>query len=304
MRKLTNKLFISILTVAFAVIALGTTTFAWFTLSNTATVSPFNATVTAGQGIEISLDQTNWYTTLTEAKIEEFLFAAGTGKYASTFKLDLVTSTDGLAFTLMDGATGVNEAAGTHYIKFTLYFRSKDDTNIAPKIYWNNATITSTGKQWTADASFTDAVGATTPSVTAGDANLPRYAANAARISIKGGADNPVIYELAENFDSKGNTVLGQKSKAELEALTAGQKSYNAAKGVVQTVPAGAAIPNTVTDPADLDNNELITLTGAAKNWTGSVSVVIWLEGWDQNAFNAILDDTLSIGLVFKNTNA
>ncbi|MGI6728746.1 MAG: hypothetical protein ACOX5P_00560 [Bacilli bacterium] len=56
MRKLTTKLLFAIISAAFALVALGTTTFAWFTISNTASVSQFSAQVTAGQGLEISLD--------------------------------------------------------------------------------------------------------------------------------------------------------------------------------------------------------------------------------------------------------
>ena len=64
MRKLTTKLLFAIISAAFALVALGTTTFAWFTLSDTATVSTFDAQITAGEGIEISLDDINYYTTI------------------------------------------------------------------------------------------------------------------------------------------------------------------------------------------------------------------------------------------------
>ena len=57
MKKLTRKLFISILSMAFAVIAIGTTTFAWITISTTAKVEEFSANVEAGAGgIELSWD--------------------------------------------------------------------------------------------------------------------------------------------------------------------------------------------------------------------------------------------------------
>ena len=45
MRKLRNKLLLSILTVALTFIALGTTTFAWFTLGGTATANAFEAEI-------------------------------------------------------------------------------------------------------------------------------------------------------------------------------------------------------------------------------------------------------------------
>ena len=63
MKNLTRKLMLSIVAIALVVIALGTSTFAWFTLSNKASVGQFNAEVTAGQGMELSLDGNNWYST-------------------------------------------------------------------------------------------------------------------------------------------------------------------------------------------------------------------------------------------------
>ena len=57
MKKLTRKLFISVLVAVFAFVALGTSTYAWITMSNTAEVAAFEATVDAGEaGIELSED--------------------------------------------------------------------------------------------------------------------------------------------------------------------------------------------------------------------------------------------------------
>jgi hypothetical protein len=304
MRKLTNKLFISILTVAFAVIALGTTTFAWFTLSNTATVSPFNASVTAGEGIEVSLDETNWYTTLSETVINAYLFDVS--RYTTNFKLDLVTSTDGIAFELLDG-TDVLPAARSKYLQFTLYFRSFGAT--APSIYWNSATLTSTGIEWQPDAPFNDSVAGVQVALDSEESPVMRYAANATRIAVKGSAA-PVIYELASNFDidedltGDGNTVLGARAVGAIDDLVDGAISYYTAKtGFPPENDELASVPATVTDPATLDSASLVTLTGVAGDWEGSITVTIWVEGWDQNAFNAILKDVLTIGLVFGTSN-
>ena len=59
MRKnLTKKLFLSVLTLAFAVISLGASTYAWFVLSESASVQSFSGTVSAGEsGLEIAVYQ-------------------------------------------------------------------------------------------------------------------------------------------------------------------------------------------------------------------------------------------------------
>ena len=96
MKNLTKKLFLSMLTVAFAVVALGTTTFAWFTLSTEAKVEVFDAQVSAGSGFEIAVTakgvgvtpQTKWYTgSLPTTAILE---AAGLGE-GTQFRFDAVS---------------------------------------------------------------------------------------------------------------------------------------------------------------------------------------------------------------------
>ena len=56
MKNITKKLLVSILAVAFAVIALGTSTYAWFTLGGTVSTGQFSSKMVASEGIEISID--------------------------------------------------------------------------------------------------------------------------------------------------------------------------------------------------------------------------------------------------------
>ncbi|MGD9887224.1 MAG: hypothetical protein AB7T03_04620 [Bacilli bacterium] len=310
MRKLTNKLFISILTVAFAVIALGTTTFAWFTLSNTATISPFNATVTSGEGIEVSLDEDAWYTTIPTSVINAYLFDVTEGTHGSNFKLSAVTTADGTTFNKIKNDNSALEAAVAEadYIEFTLNFRSSAES--APSIFWNGVTLTSNGVQWTSDASFTDAKGP----VAMGDTST-RFAANATRILVDGTTD--IIYELAANENAQaedelipfsyqpGNSVL---SNTAVSTLPNGARNYFLVKRGVEPFGYDTATASaTITDLLANNDTAIITLTagtGGASAWVGSIVVRVWIEGWDQDSFNAILKDTLTIGLVFGTTAA
>lgn len=54
-KNLTKKLMLSVLTLAFAVVSLGASTFAWFTTSETAEIEAYDAKVTGGQGIELAV---------------------------------------------------------------------------------------------------------------------------------------------------------------------------------------------------------------------------------------------------------
>ena len=132
MRKLTTKLLFAIISAAFALVALGTTTFAWFTLTNEATISQFNAEITAGEGIEISLDGTNFYTTIPATVIQAKI-------NSMNIELKDVTSSNGIEMTKIDGTSvpflstlGANDKNA--FIQFDLWVRSpKADTEVQLK---------------------------------------------------------------------------------------------------------------------------------------------------------------------------
>ena len=56
MSKLSRKLVLSVLTLVLSVVALGTTTFAWFALGQSATIDQFQLQATAGEGLEINFN--------------------------------------------------------------------------------------------------------------------------------------------------------------------------------------------------------------------------------------------------------
>lgn len=66
MKKMTRKLLMSVLSLAFAIVALGTTTFAWFTAQATATVSNINVNIAAADsGVLISQNTIDFGSNLT-----------------------------------------------------------------------------------------------------------------------------------------------------------------------------------------------------------------------------------------------
>jgi hypothetical protein len=302
MKRLTNKLFISILTVAFAVIALGTTSFAWFTLGNTATISPFNATVTSGEGIEISLDGVNYRSTISSDEIVN-------GLLLTDFRFQDVTTADGSAFYYMDASGALVASTNAYddgYIQFTLYFRSLDMENPAPSIYWTNTSVDSDGIPWVSDADFTDGKGASHVDTDP----MTVKAANATRIGVFGTTN--VIYELPASLTAStviGNSDLGVQTAAVFTSATNGSVNYYFAKN--QNLPAGsgsvtvpATVHNIEVGADQLDTTALLTLadTGATTGdqFDGTVTIRIWIEGWDPDCFNAILRDELTIGLTFS----
>ena len=319
MKALTKKLFISVLSVAFAVIALGTTTFAWFTLSNVATVQPFSAEVSAGDGIEISLDGNSWYSSITKDVMEGFLFNGYTdgetekdGVFGTGFRFNHVTSVDGLAMTTLAGTliseTPTDGRLLNHpYLVFTLYIRSPKEMDV----FWSEVDMPLThsgvdlGQPWKADVDFHDAKGV---AITTADPARTYYAAHAARISVEAGV-NSYVYEkpVSNTVDLVvGNTVLGGLTDADIETdiaytdLNYGAIEYFYNKNTA--FPTGinsVTVTDTITSlpSTDVPANRLLTLTTSGDYFVGQVTVRIWLEGWDPDCYNAILSSRLAVSL-------
>lgn len=309
MNKLTRKLITSIMTLAFAFIALGTTTFAWFTLSNTVEVGQFEAKVTAGSGFEVSVDDgingyepahtPNYYTSVPSTVTKNALIKAG---YESDFRLLDLTSPDGKTFNSLS-STGVNSG----YIKLQLKFRSPVAST---KIYLGSGTgfdisqsveqgAVNPGITWVSDASFTNAKGVAVAEGT----STKYFAADAARISFSDDdatAPTMVIYEAPT---SDTNTVLDNTP------IENGSVNYYFVKtGENPTGFATTTIPSSITAglevvPEEGENLPLVLTLSAdvAEDgfYYGILNVRVWIEGWDPDCFNSILNDILRVNLHF-----
>ena len=86
-KSLTRKLTIAVIALVFAVVSLSTSTYAWFTMSNTAQVDPFTAEVKAGEGIEIAVTSgsevgnAQWYTGSIPGTVVEAAYAGSFEKF-------------------------------------------------------------------------------------------------------------------------------------------------------------------------------------------------------------------------------
>ncbi|MFA7588930.1 MAG: hypothetical protein WCY22_01065 [Acholeplasmataceae bacterium] len=319
MKGLTQKLLLSILTVVITTIALGTTTFAWFTVTNTARVQEFEAEVVGDSGIEISFDEIAWYTSMSKEVVEYYLFTntnPNTGYQGANFRFDHVTSPNGVTI------NGLGDSQAGRYLDFTLYFRSPNLTNI----YLTNLTLTSPELQsWTSNVDFILANG---DDADAGSTYGGFQAANAARISFVGsGVAAPIVYE---NPSAGGNFVLGGHTNVafaeEILDDGVGTGEYGPAtdnpelfRGAVSYYVASTTEPpfgygsvtvaNTITNLNSVndDNEDVIGLLVAVLTEdedsgynTGTVRIRVWLEGWDPDTYNSILDGKIGLSFTFK----
>jgi hypothetical protein len=301
MNKIARKLVLSVLTVVLTVIALGTTTFAWFTLTNTSVVQPFQAQIVSDTGIEIALDnplatlpsELNWVTTLTTTALNDYISAA----YGGNFKFNHVTTANGVTFETL-GVSSLTPATGG-WLEIPLHFRS----NTAEQIQWSAVTLTSTAANWPTDVTFTYV-----DNVVYNPAQpISIDASDAMRIAIIGDLDlqpgNVVAYEKPA---SSVNIVLstgGDLSDGVGVGLgDAGAMNYYYRKN--NTLPFGAAAVTTLLTTTSLSSNPILDMgdgvaaeAGAA--YYGEIMIRIWLEGWDANSFNSVLNRVISASFTF-----
>ncbi len=305
MKKFSNKMVLSVLTLVLLVVALGTTTFAWFTVGNTASVQEFEANVSSGEGLEIAYfsgdtNRSGYVRTITTAQITGYLVADyGYSDWATDFELKPVTSTDGKKFqqlqedyTLTEEALGIGKKVGG-YIEFELRFRTKAT---GASLVWESVSLDSTVKNWTPELAFIP-VGGSVPSSAAADYK----AANGARVSLTRG-DVTKVYERPSGLDDDNvnNAVLGSSTPDfghgahdYFERVTGKDLSDNFATyqavGTITSLTPEVVLGSFDDDGSLVDGYRVLTVT-----------VRIYLEGFDSETFNAIIGNDLKIALGFK----
>lgn len=306
MNKLTRKLLVSVFTLAFALVTLGATTFAWFTLSSTAAVDQIDMQIVAGDGIEISGNGTNYRSQVPLSELTDIITSETLEEY---MMMDSVTSPDGKTFKKLDGTT-----ASGYYVEFKLYFRSP--TQNARVYLTANTQIASTRKTWHSDVPFRYRAGAESPSKTEFDI----FSADSLRFSIEEQNNNagsfeditnnlPLVFELTP-FNSTANLRLDQTINMDQglvpywRAKTGGE-DVTVGKSIVlpQVLNSETGIGSTGEAEKLNPNKTILTLsknpTEADGYYYNYALVRLWLEGWDPDNFDAILKSRLSIKFDF-----
>ncbi|MDY0210036.1 MAG: hypothetical protein RBQ91_01335 [Acholeplasma sp.] len=312
MKKLTQKLVLSVITMALVVVALGTSTFAWFTLQNSATLEAFSGQVTSGEGIEVSLGDfsgtqsistsSSWVTVISTSQIQNRLSAMYVDG-VNPLKFSDVTSPNGQNIFLKDGSTPADALSGK-YVQFNLYFRS----NTAKTITLTNVSFGETAAiDWPVDVAFKGANNNATSAELTSGSTIKVAARQAARVSVFGSTGS--TYELSESLGTTPETVLYNSNAAPADSYLSGSEfgaaSYAIAKGNPVAYVAETIAPTFTT--ATGNSIELVTLatpTGEfatlnADYYYGQVTVRVWIEGWDADAFDALFGTSLFVDLKF-----
>lgn len=297
MNKITKKMFTAILSVTFSLVALGTVTFAWFTLTNITTIDSFDIDVSTTEGIEVAFgDKDEWFTEIDTQTMTGYLSETALNNFDG---LKPVTSPDGVYFYTREDRNQENpliDPVSDGYVEFQLRFRSLI-ANTA--IYLSPETVMSDPKgiTWTSDASFINSKG---KEIKVGD-KVTFYVANAARMSFDDGAENPFVYELPDNsYGDELDEKFGNYSHS--DKTLAGDKITPIANGAISYYNR----KHSLNQLKDYEYEE-IELAQANTSFLGanpiavtsttltdgyyetSITVRIWLEGWDADCMDPIV---------------
>lgn len=340
MERTTRRIILSIVTLVLVVVALGTTTFAWFTLSNIATVSDISGEVQAGEGLEIAFGDhsgaritTGYKTRLTASDWADVLNWENEDDeqpYVG-FKFGAASTKDGINFyNLVEGANQVlNKTAITApntnggYLEFSIHFRSRSEGNV----YWTGYEFIeeTPGKLFTPDIAYTqtpaEIASGTEIALPNGDTvnTFKPQAINGLRVGIFGDVTGNET-TIVQRAEGTGNT-------ANNAGIVAGQFSYLRKKNVVinwdKTDVEGNVVEGTVVEGnaqageltiGDVaiaqalttlgeEGKVVVSLVAEVGNtgfYVGQVNVRVWIEGWDADTYDAIFSLPFAFNLTFE----
>lgn len=321
MRKISAKFLLSILSVFFAFVAIGSTTFAWFALSRTAAISSIEATIKSGDGIEFRLKKDSYRPTdtwssgfLNLQEDDEFQTKTQNVKFApvtyvnDTFKQIKIVGKE-LEY--------VDALPNKEYIQFSLQFRAKKGALLQSNTIKvsDKSKLDSLVKVWNPDIEFKLHEGDLS-NVTSED-SIKVSASNSARVMIKNTSLNEET-NLPHNtytiWESSVNPLSGNT-----EGLNSKTDTYGALDYFKKKTDIGQFLeehefetPNYETSifgqSEDVASN-LMTgtdnplypqeyLTNSAYFY-GEIEITIWLEGWDKECINTAIGEEIKIFLSF-----
>ncbi|MFA7417988.1 MAG: hypothetical protein WCZ19_05535 [Acholeplasma sp.] len=303
MKTITNKLVMSVLALVLTGVALSVGVFAWFTVNNRANIDSFTGTVQTGEGFYVSTDAQSWVNEIDSATMqilaEDVIFRA-------------MTSEDGITFEEYNSLTALT-AATDGFIEFTLYFAGSaalDQIQVSSLTLTGSQTSWIPGRLVSGTRQASESLGANDP--------ITDYVSNAARVSFEDilGTFTSVIFEQADTVD--GNS-LGFDTYTTNEAILfyndimdtpIPEVDFDAAVlNTASTSKAGTNLTVPVASLVDLatfnalpgitaDTTELSSIGGDDAAF-GAITIRVWVEGFDQEAFNAILSGLLTVEFNF-----
>jgi len=302
-----RKFYLLLLSFLFVTLTLSTTVFAWFQISRTNMIEAIEIGIALDDNIELSLDGITYHKTIDSEMLTSII--------GQNPRLSSITSQDGVNFFKGPFDTTTRALRNVDYISFPLYFRlTSDNPNQDAHqkyIYLANRVnptyeaaigvkgtfVTSRGNPWTNPIPFENGMGL----IPAGT-NRMYYASNAVRIANE--SPNPdlrFIYDVSEDRYRGFGKVFGAydyfRRRLGIE-LTIPEAPSNEIFRLSRFSP----LQNDIAIDKDslLAELQLISENNGIFIYQGMTRINIWLEGWDADAFDPILNDKLLISLSIR----
>lgn len=327
MLNLRKKLLVSIFTLMLALVAVSTTTYAWFTLGNVTEVSNLEMSVEGAAGLEIRVESINGVKTKdveSLAKLNNWatthdLSGLLTGDYAVKLRpLYMNDLTDGSLVPITGILSEIPEGAESNaeygeallntsknYIEITFEFKTLSSTKQSVIFEDLQATAVKshsfeTSVELKEVGSLVDEVSDVNGvKVIKANTNMTNVrAANALRVAYYSAADSKYVVADPSEYDWKPGNQCGQWAGTALEYFNAIDQSKDSeGNDLVLKAPSPYAyttVESSETKIVDLEWNS------EEEASFGSITIRIWLEGWDADCFNAVAFDDLKFAIKFS----
>jgi len=324
MGKSFKKLFLSVLSLCISLILFGTVVFAWLSINTTSILHNISIGIATGDDFEISLDGINYKK---EILNEDFQ------KYLTKLALIDVTSSDGINFYKGGPSNQKIAIANVDYLKISIYFRTTAKPtadpktvlrhvflvdNVSSEAYLNKdidgTYIISKGINWQADITFLNGLDPINDIIYVGERRVV-YAAEAIRLSFQEKPLTGTSDERKEDALASKIFDLSRHPERGYGVSFGSLDYYNKKHG--KNIKAPAEPQNVITtltkfnetDPRfPNDYNSLIASMIKTDKYNeqgdvyyeAKVDMMLWLEGWDADCFNAIHYDKITMKLKFR----
>ncbi len=313
-----NRLRYSIVLMLIMILALGTVTYAWISLSTINNIEGLSLSATTGEELEISIDGINYASQLNTAQLTELF---------GDIQLIDVTSYDGVNFELGGLREEGQAIANQDYLSFELYFRTVDAehyvyliNNVSDQVSYDvgaeGTFVVSNGMIWTNRTGFMNGPLAT-DYVEPGTEDR-YYASDTIRMSFEELIDETNALDQREPsalnswiFDPSGDVTRGYGVRYGMYSYFVNVTRYYI--NLPTDIP-DVVYELTETDPTNpyvtYDLNSLVTTLQASDEvnddgetyYKGKIRINVWVEGWDADTFDAVDSDRVKIQLQFKST--
>ncbi len=311
-----KRFYMSLIALVLIVMIFGTVTYAWITMASVNSLDGMSLTATSGNELLISLDGVTYTRDLPSIALENLL---------EDVALTDITSPDGINFS----RGGLNEGdaivANNHYVSFELWLQTDRPEheiylveNVSKQVTFDSdlsgTYVVSQGVSWKSNFTFIN--GPTFDDVIEKNEEHIYYASEAVRISITEIKDTQNLLDERDEQELRSFLFDPSENSERGYGVTFGAFSYFLASAQIPITP-----PDELQDimyqlstfgidnPYQAENDDSLVATLQPSNassstgktlYRGKIIVNIWIEGWDADAFNSILNDRIKIQLKFK----